>query len=193
MRNSGSTKLTLLTTPKYPAAPSNVMVDLFSHALWAYALFHSQPDALAYAAASVLPDVLWAVPAVLSYTIGGHGLHEFRRVRWNSTNETASKIPHFDFIRRAYHFSHSWLIMALLSAAVALFFPKFAVPFIAGVFLHLGMDLFVHKDSISGQLPLYPASKWRVNGFIHWSSWKFLAANYALLAIVYALILTGRL
>lgn len=164
------------------------MVDFFSHALWAYALFHSQGNALYYAAFSILPDLLWGIPAMLGFLFSGMRFSQIRRMRWR-VHENPSKMPYFSFVRAAYHSSHSWVVMAVFCLVVLALLPWLAAPFAAGVFLHLGMDLFVHKDSIAGQLPLYPFSRRRVPGFIHWSEKRFLLVNYALLAVVYALIL----
>ena len=167
------------------------MVDFIAHALWAYAMFHHQPDAYWYVAFSLLPDLLWGVPAFVGFFLSGMGIDDLRKMRWKLPHESASKTPYFSFIRTAYHASHSWLLMAVASLIVAVAIPWLAVPFAAGVFLHLAMDLLVHKDSIAGQVPLYPLSSWKVNGFIHWSDRRFIIANYALLAVVYALIALG--
>ncbi len=169
------------------------MVDLVSHALWAYALFHHQPDAYWYAAFTLLPDLLWAIPALVGFFASGMSIGQLRRMRWKLPHESTSRMPYFSFVRTAYHASHSWLLMAVASLVVAIAVPGLAVPFAAGVFLHLAMDLFVHKDSFAGQVPLYPLSNWKVKGFVHWSNRKFIAANYALLIIVYALMVLGRL
>ncbi|MFA6329659.1 MAG: hypothetical protein WCX64_03170 [Candidatus Micrarchaeia archaeon] len=169
------------------------MVDVVSHALWAYALFHHQPDAYWYAAFTLLPDLLWAIPAIVGFFMSGMGIGQLRKMRWRLPHESDSKKPYFVFVKTAYHASHSWLVMAVLSAIVAAVFPAFALPFAVGVFLHLGLDLFVHKDSFAGQVPLYPLSNLKVGGFVHWSDRKFIAANYALLIIAYALIMSGYL
>ncbi len=167
------------------------MVDFFSHALWAYALFHARPDALAYAAFSLLPDLAWGIPAIVLFVASGRKFNELRKWR-RLPHEDLRKQPYFETVRVAYHTSHSWLVAAVASLAVAALVPSIAMPFIYGVFLHLAMDLFLHKDSVNGQLPFYPLSKWRAPGIIHWSNKKFIIANYALLAAVYALIFLGK-
>ncbi|VVB68373.1 Uncharacterised protein [Candidatus Norongarragalina meridionalis] len=160
------------------------MVDFFSHALWAFALFHNQPNAWMYAAFAVLPDFLFSLPAIFVFTTKGISP---RHMRWRGAG--ASVPPEFGAVITAYHLSHSWLIMGLASWVVALLFPALTAPFFCGVFLHLAMDLFVHKDSVAGQMPLYPLSKRRVAGFFHWSNRKFMILNFALLALAYAGIL----
>lgn len=165
------------------------MVDLISHALWAYALFHRQSNVFAYVAFSLLPDLVFGLPALIAFTANGEIRQNFRRARrWQLPHETASKLPYFEFVRKFYHASHSWLVMGFTSLVLLAFAPQFALPFVSGVFLHLGMDLFVHKDSIAGQYPFYPLSNFRVKGFIHWSDKHFLVVNYGLLALLYALI-----
>lgn len=99
-----------------------------------------------------------------------------------------AKLPYFRFVRGAYLASHSWLLAGIASIVVYFAAPSFAAPFAFGVFLHLAMDLFVHKGGVGGQVPFYPVSMYRVVGFVHWSDRAFLAANYALLILVYALI-----
>jgi len=171
------------------------VVDFFSHALWAYALFHARPDALAYAACSLLPDLAWGIPAIVLFFASGRKFSEMRRWRKLPHEEARKSLrnqPYFEGVRVAYHSSHSWLVAATASLLVAIAAPKLALPFVSGVFLHLAMDVFVHKDSVNGQLPLYPSSKWRAPSFVHWSEKRFVAANYALLAVVYALIFLGE-
>ena len=167
------------------------MVDFFSHALWAYALFHARPDAVVYAAAALLPDLAWGIPAIILFVASGRKFAELRRWR-KLPHENLRKQPYFETVRTAYHASHSWVIAAIASFIVAVAIPKLALPFVSGVFLHLAMDLFVHKDSVNGQEPFYPLSAWRAPSFVHWSNKKFIAANYALLAVVYALIFLGE-
>lgn len=166
------------------------MVDFISHALWAFAVFHNSADAFAFAGFSLLPDLLWGVPAVFLFFLNGGSLGELRKMR-RLPHESVRKSPYFSSVRIFYHASHSWLVTALASVAVYFLLPALAFPFTGGVFLHLAMDLFVHKDSVAGQLPLYPLSRFKVNGFFHWSNRKFLAFNYAALVIVYALIFAG--
>jgi hypothetical protein len=119
------------------------------------------------------------------------GISELQKMRWKLPHENSSRIPYFHFVRTAYHASHSWLLMAIASLFVAIVFPSLALPFAAGVLLHLAMDLLVHKDSMAGQVPLYPISDWKVKGYVHWSEKRFLVANYAILIVIYALIMLG--
>jgi hypothetical protein len=165
------------------------MVDFISHALWAFALFHDFSFALAFVLFSLLPDLLWGVPLVIILIITGK-LWQMRKMKWRSTQkqENPNGMP-VNFIQNAYHFSHSWLVMALASIIVFVFLPSLALPFVGGVFLHLSLDLFLHKDSISGQMPFYPLSKFKVKGFLHWSDRRFMILNYLLLSIIYILIL----
>jgi hypothetical protein len=169
------------------------MVDFISHALWAFALFHDFSLAWAFVFFSLLPDLLWGAPLTLILTISGK-LWQARKIKWRSTRkqETLSGMP-VNFIQNAYHASHSWLVMTILSTLFLTIYPPLALPFIGGVFLHLTLDLFLHKDSIAGQTPFYPLSNFKVKGFAHWSNKKIIIINYALLTITYTLILTNHL
>ncbi|MFH0836038.1 MAG: hypothetical protein V1834_02635 [Candidatus Micrarchaeota archaeon] len=165
------------------------MVDFISHALWSYAIFHAQEQVAFFVLASLLPDLGFGIPAFVLFIAGGAGFKKMQDA-WKA-HESRSRLPAFETVKTAYHLSHSWLVMALIALALSIFLPEFVLPFVGGVFLHLALDLFVHKDSPAGQLPLYPLSKHRVKGFIHWHEKKFLLINYAALAVVYALLLLG--
>ncbi len=170
------------------------MVDLVSHVLWAYAFFHNQPDAWAYAAFSVLPDLIWAIPSVGGILTSGQAREHFHGIRKADRSERMAHIarqPHFNLVRTLYHAAHSWVLMAAVGAVLWAAVPHLAAPFFGGVFLHLAMDLFLHKESPFGQHPFFPLSKFKVDGFIHWSDRRVLAANFALLALAYLAIYLG--
>jgi membrane-bound metal-dependent hydrolase YbcI (DUF457 family) len=168
------------------------MVDFLSHALWAYALFHNDPRAPAFALLSLLPDLVWAVPALAAYLWNGLRTGRFLPLR-KLPHEEASRLPYFAFVRNVYSLSHSWLGWLVLASLVSYFDPELFTPLFAGVYLHLALDLFTHRHSLGGQRPLYPASDWRVEGFVHWSEARFLIANYGLLTLIYLLIFAGAL
>lgn len=165
------------------------MVDLISHALWAFAFFHDLSNAWLYVGFTLLPDLLWGAPLFI-FLILTRRLGKIKGIKWHSNQKQGEVegVP-INFIHKAYHLSHSWLVMSLTSVLVFIFIPSITLPFIGGVFLHLAFDLFLHKDSVSGQMPLYPLSFYRVKGFIHWSNRKFMILNYLMLTIAYVLIL----
>jgi|GEM_PF-2123369 len=170
------------------------MVDLVSHVLWAYAVFNRQPDVWSYAVFSILPDLIWAIPSVGGILTSGQAREHFRNMRHFDRSERMKRIagqPHFDLVRTLYHAAHSWLLMTVLGGMVWALKPELAAPFFGGVFLHLAMDLFLHKESPFGQHPFFPLSKFKVDGFIHWSDKRVLAANFALLAVAYLGIYLG--
>ena len=169
------------------------MVDLISHALWAFAFFHNLSNAWLYVLFTLLPDLLWGVPS-FAFLISTGRLGELRKARWRrSQNKDGVKDFRSDLGGKLYHLSHSWIAMGFVGALLLVFIPSIAFPFIGGVFLHLAFDLFLHKDSVFGQMPLYPLSSFRVEGFIHWSDRRLIVLNYALLTLAYFIIIAGRL
>jgi len=169
------------------------LVDFFSHALWAFALFHREPSAVAYILFSLVPDMLFAAPAILLFLGSGFSLKKLSRFR-KLPHESASKLPFFSLVRTVYRMSHSWLVMAAIAVLVGIVYRPLVFPFVGGVLLHLSLDLFTHKRSMAdhaGQMPLYPLSEWKVEGIIHWSDRRFLAVNYGLLCLAYILIWAG--
>lgn len=172
------------------------MVDLISHALWAFVLFHHQPDAVFFVVFSWLPDAVWAVPSILALLFSGKALESIRGMGSTNRQKRMDRImnqPHFPTIKLLYNAAHSWLLMGMAAVVVWLVLPKLALPFAGGVFLHLAMDVFLHKESPFGQYPFFPASKFKVEGFIHWSDKRVLAANFTALTLAYALIFAGLL
>ncbi|MBI5226065.1 hypothetical protein HY994_02380 [Candidatus Micrarchaeota archaeon] len=172
------------------------MVDLISHALWAFVVFHHQPDAALFAIFSLLPDAIWAIPSVLALIFSGTALESIRGMGSTNRQQRMARIknqPHFPAIKLLYNAAHSWLLMGLGVLFVWAALPKFALAFAGGVFLHLALDLFLHKESPFGQYPFFPVSKFKVEGFIHWSDKRVLAINFGALALAYALIFAGRL
>ena len=167
------------------------MVDFVSHALWAYVLFHHQADMAAYAFFSVFPDLVWAVPSIFLGLASGSLFERFKGWRKASRADRFQKMqeqPHFSMVRTLYRVAHSWLLMSLVAAILWAVRPELMAPFVGGVFLHLGMDLFLHKESPFGQYPFFPVFNYAVDGVIHWSDRRVLAANFAALVLALALI-----
>ena len=139
------------------------MVDLVSHVLWAYAFFHDQPEAWAYAAFSVLPDLIWAIPSVGGILTSGQAREHFKGIRKADRSERMTHIARQPHLTSCEPFTRGALLgpdgkVGAVLWAAALLYP----PFFGGVFLHLAMDLFLHKESPFGQHPFFPclSLKW---------------------------------
>ncbi len=155
-------------------------MDLLGHGLWAFALFKHFPWQLEAAAFSLLPDLLFGIPALFF-------LMAFGRNWKGNYGKLFPKIEPF------YRAGHSLVTMVVCFAGATLFFGEFQLALVAGWGLHILLDAPVHKGGwVDGQELLYPVSKRRVKG-----RWWFkeevekrpwiIIVNYALALLVYFL------
>jgi len=160
-------------------------MDFFSHALWAFFVARSAKvkDWKQFILFSVVPDVAFALPSVL---VGLFWAISDRLVPW----EAASFAANFWWVSVFYHVAHSLLTLAAFVLVARIAFGAFPWAAAGGWFLHLAMDLFTHKDSMTVPMPLYPFGP-EVAGFVHWSEPWFLVVDWLLLAAVYAVLIFG--
>ena len=156
-------------------------MDLPSHFIWAYVLFHNQPWVWVAVVFCCLPDFLWALPRVIMLIRHGG------KIRFTDINDHNT--------RDLYRTNHSAITAALASLAAYLASnSEIAVGVAAGWFLHILMDLWTHKGGIvDGIRPFYPLSNWKFPALIWWREelgkrkWIY-AVNIAAAIIVYYLV-----
>jgi len=157
-------------------------MDFISHALWAFlaARFAKVREWEQFVLFSVVPDVAFALPAV---AVGLFWAVSDMRVPW----EAASLAANQWWIGVFYHVAHSFLTLAVFVVVARLIFGVFPWPAAGGWALHLLMDLFTHKDSMTMPMPFYPFGP-EVAGFVHWREPWFLAVDWLGLAFAYWLV-----
>jgi hypothetical protein len=165
-------------------------MDTLSHAFWGYASLRWRgPRSARWGLLTgAAPDLLYASAAALHrlYTEGWEGL------RWSGRYDPAiwrrGGPPMPEELQYAYdHFyvyTHSFVILgaaALAWCAISRRPPWLLLPWA----LHIAMDTFSHERY---QTPiLFPISRWALEGYA-WSRPPMLIANFAALALVYALL-----
>ncbi len=150
-------------------------MDIFSHGLWSYAVFHRKKYALKAVLAGVLPDIISFGPHfILSIFVGS----------FISGKPNLSSIPNYIFTM--YNLTHSLIIFIFVALLLFLITKKFYVWLLAWP-LHTIVDIFTHDINFFPTPFLWPLSNYRFNGY-SWGHPKFLIVNYSLLVIVYIFI-----
>lgn len=131
-------------------------MDLPSHLIWAYVLFHGQPWAWVAVVFCCVPDVLWFFPRLVKV------LYHRGRVPFTDINDTHTK--------HLYRLNHSLVTAAFASLlAFIISTPQMAIGVFAGWLLHIFMDIWTHKGGIvDGIRPFYPLSDWKFPALIWW-------------------------
>jgi len=97
------------------------------------------------------------------------------------------KIPHSfipDYVFKIYNVTHSLVIWAVAFGIFWLFgWYTTAIVFI-GWAVHIVIDIFTHSAQSFPTKIFWPFSNWNYSGFT-WSSFKFLAIEYFILALLY--------
>ena len=153
-------------------------MDLPSHVIWSYALFHSQQWAAVAVVFCVLPDLLWFLPRLATFA-----LHR-GKIQFADANDLRT--------RHLYRTNHSLLTAALATAIVYFIFgQQIATGVAAGWLLHIFMDIWTHKGGIvDGIRIFYPVSDWKFPAPIYWREevgkrpWLYLI-NILLASIAY--------
>ena len=160
-------------------------MDLPSHFIWAFVLFHNQPWAWVAVAFCCIPDVLWFLPRLI-------------RVAYHRLFIRRGRLPFTDIsdvqTRHLYRLNHS-LITATFASLFAFLVstPQMAIGVFAGWALHLFMDIWTHKGGIVDGIRLfYPLSDWKFPALIWWKEelerrpWVY-GTNLAAAAIAFVL------
>ncbi len=149
-------------------------MDFFSHLAWTYLLlFRGRPDLLQALFFGVFPDVIFVGAAIV------FSINLFARTRQISRQKL------FPLVKKAYQIGHSLITVAVFVVIASFLNGAFYFPVLAWV-LHILLDLYTHRGSpAEPQMPLYPLTKPSIKGFIWWRNPYFMAANWALIAIVY--------
>lgn len=151
-------------------------MDFPAHIIWSLALFKSyswQAQAVFF---GVLPDLVFAVPAVYF---------------WLKLGRPRSYAKIFPHVEPFYRLGHSAVSMLAFFAVASIYFGSPYWPALAGWSLHILLDVPFHKGGfVNGIAPFHPVSKRRVLGKWWWREvvqkkpW-IAVANYALALLVY--------
>ncbi len=156
-------------------------MDLPSHFIWAFALFHSQPWVWVAVVFCCVPDFLWFFPRLVK--VARHR----GRVPFTDINDMHT--------RHLYRTNHSIITAAFASLlAFLLSTPEMAIGVLAGWALHILMDIWTHRGGIVDGIRLfYPVSDWKFPALIWWKEelakrpWIY-ALNLAAAVMVFVLL-----
>lgn len=173
-------------------------MDVFSHGLWAGALFkflnlkRAKNKFKFWAAVfwGVFPDLFaFTIPVILMFFYALSGQIDFANMPQPSMIEPS--IPSqldstINLSYTLYNLSHSLIIFALVFGFAYLIFKK--PKWILGAWLlHIIMDIPTHSYEFYPTPILWPLSSWKLDGF-RWANEWFLIMDAILLAAVYAYI-----
>jgi len=170
-------------------------MDIFSHGLWAGALFkflnfkRKTKEKFSFWLAvfwGMFPDLLaFTIPftlIILGLVFGGLSISQFRHPE---SMEPMSPLldSAFNLTGSLYSISHSLIVFVIIFAIAFAVFRKKA--FILGAWLlHLVMDIPTHSYQFYPTPIFWPLSGWKFNGF-SWGNLYFMIADCILLAAVY--------
>lgn len=149
-------------------------MDLLSHSLWSYVLWHNDAQVAAAVAAGVLPDLIGVLPPA----IAAGAKHRSLRAAFYCTNP-----PRWAARYKAlmYPLTHSLVVSALAWVFVSLAFG--AQWWLLAWPLHVFIDILSHPSNNTAPF-LYPFSERRMHG-VRWWDKRFVAVNAVLLLIVF--------
>mgnify|MGYP001574126082 FL=1 len=154
-------------------------MDIFSHGLWSYAIFHRKKYALKAVLAGILPDIL---------SFGPHFILSIFAGSFVRGKPSLSSIP--EYVSTLYNLTHSLIIFTIVVLLIYIFFRKFYIWLLAWP-LHTFVDIFTHDASFFPTPFLYPISNYRFNGY-SWGHPKFLLIDYSLIVLVYIFIFYSK-
>ena len=167
-------------------------MDTFSHAAWGYATLNRKSHLVWWGALSgAAPDLLWFIPSTIErlFEKGWNGLSlGADRTVWLA-NGPPLPPELVESYFRYYIFSHSLVLLAVATAALAMTrwrrYAWLAIPYA----LHIVMDIPTHERYQTQ--PFFPLSSWQVQG-LTWSDPRIFWPNAMALLAVYAWILLRR-
>ncbi len=162
-------------------------MDIFAHALWTNLAYYKKyrddlKDRLWAVFFGIMPDLISFTPATL------YALFHFGQAK-DFMSLASSNVWVFAWARQSYNYTHSLVSFAVIALIVlAVRRGKMYWPLL-GWALHIGIDIFTHPSFYSTPF-LYPLSDIRNRFAISWAEPKFMAINYAAIAVLYILIFT---
>jgi hypothetical protein len=144
-------------------------MDYISHGFWSYIFFHRIKTPVLAVLFGLMPDTIsWGIYAVYStITSGAFG------------KPVLSQVPAWTFI--AYDISHSLIVAGAVILLIFLVLRRVPVYIFAWP-IAIAMDVPTHTRNFLPTPFLWPVSEWRFPG-ISWTTWQFMAINYALIAV----------
>lgn len=167
-------------------------MDIIAHGLWAglgvRSLARRTPVAARVAVlavgASVLPDVLHLLPVALWASFGGGGLEQLLAYALASPgSEPALPAWVASWSHHLHCTGHSAIIAGGASLALWHWRGRVWLP-LAGWWLHIAIDVLTHSSDFYPVPVLYPITYQGFDG-IAWNTPWFMAANYALLLLLW--------
>lgn len=152
-------------------------MDIFSHGLWAYALYFKSKYRFWAAFLAVLPDLISFGPYFVYRLITG-GLH--------LEKPNIENIP--DYVFAGYNLGHSLVIFLIVIGVI--YYITRSIPIAVGGWLsHILLDIPTHTTKFFPTPFLWPISDFKFNG-ISWGNPVFMIINYGLLFILYVYLFT---
>ena len=171
-------------------------MDVLSHALWAGAAGlglrrrHASIDRRMVGAMVVLavaPDVVQMIPVAV---VGASESEPLRCLFAHATAQPGMEPPMPAWARAASHHLHCALhsaVVASMATALVAAVRRAWLPALIGWWLHIVLDVPTHAEDYYPVPVFYPLSYWGFDG-IAWTQPAVLAANFAALALAYALL-----
>ena len=155
-------------------------MDIFSHGLWSYAVFHkNKSNAVKALLSGILPDII---------SFGPHFILSIFSGSFVRGKPSLNSIP--EYIFTLYNLTHSLIIFILSALLIYIITKKFYIWLLAWP-LHVFVDIFTHDASFFPTPFLFPISDFRFNGY-SWAHPEFLLINYSLIILVYIYIFIYR-
>jgi len=154
-------------------------MDIFSHGLWTYAVFHKKKYVWLGTLFGFLPDFLsFGIIFVINLVNGN-----IRR-----GPPPISSLP--DWLFAAYNMTHSFIVFLVVFALIYLITKKWFWPLTAWG-LHVIIDIPTHSYRYFPTPFLWPLSDYKFNG-ISWATGWFMLLNYGTLMVVFLIIAHNR-
>jgi hypothetical protein len=167
-------------------------MDIFSHAAWGYAVLHQKPRLRWWAAlAGAAPDLLWFIPSAFERVVergwSAVGVGRDRSIWRADGPPLPPELVEAYF--RYYIYTHSLVLLAIVTAALAMTrwrrLAWLAVPYA----LHIVMDIPTHERYQTR--PFHPLSPWQFEG-LTWTDPRIFWPNLFALVLVYGWIFVHR-
>ena len=154
-------------------------MDIFSHGLWSFAVFHKKKYALKATLFGILPDISSFGILFIINLINGN---------LRKGPPSLSSLP--DWLFAAYNMTHSFVVFLVIFLSIYLIAKKWYWPLTAWA-IHILIDIPTHSFRFFPTPFLWPLSDYKFDG-ISWATPWFLLLNYGALLIVFLVIAHNR-
>ena len=160
-------------------------MDIVSHALWSYLIYHKAdtPEQLLAVALGVAPDLIPFAPMTIRHFVKRQ-MGAWKKIDKDNYEEVNRTIPRW--VHRLYDVTHSihiWIVWFCVLWAI-----RGSVPWPAFAWLiHIVVDIPTHTKRFFPTPFLWPISSFKVDGF-SWAERWFMRLNYGSLILGYILV-----